>query len=367
MSSHNIIEDAKKITVDAEGYHIYRKPLIDIIKKYKEGKYNNVRNYYKEARESGDLDRVEPYGKEINRILWGFLRANKKSKDDLEILDTAIDIFNNTTNTLKSIENSEEVSEYLSQLHHKSYLDFSEYLSDRYGIDTTEYIQAKANGFETNKDPLENDLFYENEPLFNSVRITDIIVPILKKNKEELLGLPDDDHSVLKRELKQKEIFPVYKQNYGLPTLQIIKSTKVVFEFSILEKKEDIDEMLKEVYKQEKKFHRATSSSEKNGLLKSLNYGKDKESKFKSINALQKALIIYQYAQDGDEVLSPKDAQLILTFHAFLFAYHNKLENSYSADDNGTYRSRDVIIDSFLAKEIKQQTEIIESLLNLNS
>ena len=375
MGKHNIIEDAKKITVKAEGYHIWKEDLLHVMQKYKKGKYDSVRNYYKEARELGYLDRAKPYAKELNRILWGFLLANKKSRNDLEILDTTIEIFNNTTNTLKKIENSEEVSEYLCRLDYKSYLDFAKHLSDKYGIDAEEYMQAKSNGFKTNEDSPEDDLLYEKEPLFNSVRTTNIIMPIFKENKEEFLRLPDDDYSVLKRGLKQKEIFPLYKQNYGLPPLQVIKSTKIVLEFSILDDKAYIDDMIKEVYKREKRFRRATSSSEKSGLLKALNceeydkYDEYNEKKFKSINALQKALIIYQYTQDGEEILSLKEAQYIFTFHAFLFTYHNKLKNIDNKHDinSDTYRSRDVITYYFLKKEIKEQIEIMESLLNLNS
>ncbi|BAF73235.1 hypothetical protein [Sulfurovum sp. NBC37-1] len=364
MGKHTIINDAKDmIQVDKKGYYIYRDNCQIIMKKLKEGKYDGVRNYYKEAREAGDLDREKPYARELNRILWGFLRANKKSKKDLQILDTAIAIFLDTISTLESIENSKPVSEYLYNHGYKSYVDFAQYLNNKYGIDAKEYQQAKSNGFKINEQSSEDDLLYGNEPIYNSSRMTEAILSILKNNKKELLKSSDFGYSILEHGLKQKEIYPIYKQNYGLPPLQVIKSTKVVLEFSILDDKKYIDHMLKEAYGKEKRFHRITSSSEKSRLLSAINH---KEEKFVSINMLQKALILYQYTQDGEEVLDSKDAWYIFIFHAFLFAYSEKSKTTdMQPCKNLVYRSRDVITYSVLKNEIKKQTEIIESLLNL--
>ncbi|WP_415406793.1 hypothetical protein ACLHDG_13645 [Sulfurovum sp. CS9] len=374
MKKLDLIEDAKKIFIDKQKYTLYEKDYLEICKKFKDGKYNNVRNYYNEAKKLGYLNK-DTFGtdaKELNRVLWSFLFANKKSSNDLKVLDASISIYNNSTNTLSKIENSKTVLEYLNKEGHKTYLDFTKHFSDEYGIDIREYKYAKANGFKTNnEDSPDSEPLYGYEPIYNSTRTLDTIMPILKKHKEEFLESKDDGYSMLEREIKKKIIYPVYRQNYGLPTLQVIESNKVVLEFNILDEEKDISNLLKEIYKQEKPYHKSLYSSEKLRLLEDLR-SINKVEKFNSICALQKASIIYQYTQDQEENLSLENAVYIYNFHVLLFECRGELKDTCQrhngdGDKYITCINGDIITDSVRKKEIRKQIKIVKSLLNLNS
>jgi len=369
MEKLDLIKDAKKIFIDRSKYTLWEKDYLEICEKFKDGKYNNVRNYYNEAKKLGYLNKntFGAYAKELNHVLWSFLFANKKSNNDLKVLDSSISIFNNSTNTLSKIENSQVVLEYLNKEGYKTYLDFIKYFSDEYGIDIREYKYAKANGFNTNnEDSLDNKPFYEYEPVYNSTRTLDIIMPILKKHKEEFLESKDDGSSMLEQEIKKKVIYPIYRQNYGLPTLQVVGSNKVVLEFNILDDKEDIEDLLKEIYEQEKPYHRSLYSSEKLRLLKDLG-SINKVEKFNSILALQKASIIYQYTQDQEENLSLEKAFYIYNFHVLLYEINCELKDNCQKEGQCiTYTCEDIITTNLLKKEIRKQINIIKSLLNLN-
>ncbi len=231
MGKVDAIESSKKIVLQKELLRIDKNECLKISRNFQNGKYDNIRNYYKEAKDSGylDKDRYDTYAKELNHILWIFLFANKKSRTDLEVLDASIEIFNQSANT--TLKEEDPVLKYLNNNGHKTYFEFSKYFNDKYGINIREYKDAKINGLKiNNKNIFDDESLSENKPVFSSTQIYDIIVSILDEHKEEFLISEDYGYSLLKKETRSKLIYPIYKQSYKLPVLQAIGSSKVVFE-----------------------------------------------------------------------------------------------------------------------------------------
>lgn len=376
MNKSHLGKELEKISLAKDikdgQYKILKNAYSNICENLKNNKYDDIPNYYLKNQKLGyyEMDLSQLYSQQLNQILWSFLFFNERSKADLKILDEAIKIYIETNNAFSTMEKSNDVLMYLESQEYKTYLDFTQYFGDLYGIDVDEYRLAKINNF---KIP-------EDAKVYNKTTMISMLISILKKNHKSIFSDLDEGNNAdldsiiytdeiyntkLQKHIKESILFPTYIQNYGLPMLQVLKSTKVGFEFSILDKKEHIAEQLKEVYRQEGSIKRAISSSTKQEFLNMYLPKEEKNKRFNSIPAIQKAFTIYQYRQHCQ---NQEQARQLYNFHILYSSFEkNGFDDEliYSDDDHMYIERDDLITKNYLNDDLSPQINIITSLLNL--
>ncbi len=337
-------------------YEINKNDYARICRKLNNNIYYDIPNYYLEAYklEYYKDSPSQTYSQKLNQILWDFLLFNEGSCADLKILDKAIDIDNKMNNTISGIEKSEDVLKYMKSVGYDTYLKFTQYLNNLYGIDTKEYYDFMVNQHNS------------KEEIINKTNTYKMIISAIKENEEVVFDGNDMvDRKLLRERMREYVAVPVYVQKYSRPMLKILKLKKVVFEFNMLDDKKDITKQLDEIYSREKSYKRVMSSSNKQEFL-DIYFPKEnkdcieKKDRLDSILGIKKAFIIYQYSQHCQDL---EEARLIYNFHILLSNVGKR-----ESDDYAIYMENDDLITKhYLKKEIRIQLKIITSMLNLKN
>ncbi len=281
-----------------------------------------IPNFYKEFKMewSSKQYSLGTITSKLNYILWKFLLSSKKSKADLKILDEVISMASKTMNvSLRSdkleseIENSKSALSYLKEKGFNTYLEFEKHFNLQYGINIDEYEKAKRNSFKINLKSSTEISPTEYEGLKNikgSIYRLDtaqkIIIDSIVRHRETVFdsdGIVNEN--VLAQEIKNRVDIPVYAQNYGYPLLNLLKSNRISFEFSALDKKEELIQQITEILELEEQFtttkiEKDVSSPHKRKLYSSIKWQLLKQFlpeeenlyKIRTIDMMEKSIVL---------------------------------------------------------------------------